>query len=201
MIEFDLIIMGIFGGAIGDLFGVIWDGLVWLGETLGGFFTWLGGLIWDAMVFIGNILWEVAKWIGELLWEVIKWIGELLWTLLTALFDFLMVFFQFIYDLVAGLLYFLYQIGVVAVKVFTLFLELALLIWSFIVGLLTTLASLQYSPSGSGGNGYSDMIGKLFTAAEPLQLNVVAYILLAIIWVFTAIQTIKILSGLRVGGD
>ena len=171
--------MGIIGNFLSSLFGVIWDAITWVGSTIWGFFQWLGGLIWDA----------------------ITWLGDLLIDLFYALLDLLISFFEVIYALIDGLLYFLFQIGLVAVKVFLLFFEVGKLIFSFFVGLGQTLASLNYSPSGGGGHGYSEMIGNIFTALQPLQLNVVAYILLFIIWVFTAIQCIKLLSNLRVGGD
>lgn len=190
VMTFDPLIAGIFEDTFGKLFSVIWDAIVWVGENIASFFQWLGGLIWDAIT-----------WLAGILWEVILWIGDLLGRLFSALMDLLMAFFEVIYALIDGLLYFLYQIGVIAVKVFLIFFELAKLIWAFIVGLGQTLASFRYNPRGSGGHGYSEMIGQIFTAAQPLQLDVVAYCLLTVIWVFTAMQAIKLLSNIRVGGD
>lgn len=174
-----LIVGNIFGDTFGKLFRVIWDAIKWIGEQIGRFFSWLGELIWDA----------------------IQWLGRLLKNLFDALLDLLLTFFKFIYALVDALLYFLWQIGLLAAKLFMLFLELLRLIWAFIVGFGRTLASLTYAPSSGGGHGYSQTMGKVFAAAEPLQLNVIAYILLFGIWLFTAVQVIKLLSGLRVGGD
>lgn len=170
---------GIFGDTFGKLFTVIWDAIKWVGQQIGRFFSWLGGLIWDA----------------------IQWLGRLLKNLFDALLELLLSFFEFIYALVDAFLYFLWQIGLLAAKLFMLFLELLKLIWAFIVGFGKTLASLSYTPSGSGGHGYSAVIGQVFNAAAPLQLNVIAYILLFGIWLFTAVQVIKLLSGMRVGGD
>ncbi|HHY22581.1 MAG TPA: hypothetical protein GX525_12060 [Bacilli bacterium] len=172
--------MGIIGRSFGRLFSTIWDGIKWLGENIAKFFSWLGQLIWDA----------------------IKWLGNLLKDLFYALMDLLLAFFQVIYDLISAFLYLIYQIGLIAVKLFLIFFEVAKLIVSFFVGLARTLASLFYTPRTSSGTGYSETIGKLFTYLEPvLQLNVIAYILLFGIWLFTAIQAIKLLSGMRVGGD
>ncbi|OIJ22053.1 hypothetical protein BKP45_05085 [Anaerobacillus alkalidiazotrophicus] len=173
------IVAGILGDSFGRLFTTIWDGISWLGSTIADFFQWLGGLIWDAIV----------------------WLGELLGDLFNVLLDLLLSFFELIYALIDGLLYFLYMIGVLAVKLFMIFFELAKIIFSFFVGLGNTLTSLSYTPQSSGGHGYSQMIGQIFNAMEPLQLNVVAYILLFIIWLFTAFQVIKLLSNIRVGGD
>lgn len=173
--------MGILGRSFGSLFTTIWDGIKWLGGNIADFFSWLGQLIWDA----------------------IKWLGNLLKDLFYALMDLLLSFFEVIYALIDGLFYFLYNIGLIAVKLFLVFFEVAKLIFSFFVGFARTLASLFYVPRTSSGTGYSETIGKLFHALENagLQLNVVAYILLFGIWIFTAVQVIKLLSGLRVGGD
>ncbi|GAE32870.1 hypothetical protein [Halalkalibacter hemicellulosilyticus] len=170
---------GILGNSFGRLFSVIWDAISWVGQQIGSFFMWLGGLIWDA----------------------VTWVGELLFSLFTELFQLLMVFFEFIYALVDALLYFLWQIGLVVAKVFIIFFELLMLIWSFAVGFGRTLASLTYSPSSGSGHAFSEMLGNIFTALQPLQLNVVAVILMFGVWIFTAMQVIRILSGLRVGGE
>lgn len=171
--------MGIIGDAFGKIFGVIWDAIVWIGQAI----------------------WNGIKWIGNVIWDAIKWVGNLLRSLFENLIDLLISFFEVIYALIDGLLYLLYQIGVLAVKVFLIFFETAKVLVSLVVGFAKTLASLSYTPSGSSGTGYSEMIGKLFAAAEPLQLNVVAYILLFMIWIGTAVAAIKLVSSIRVGGD
>lgn len=135
------------------------------------------------------------------IWDAIKWVGNLLRKLFQNLLDVLIGFFKVIYALIDGFLYLLYMIGVLAVKLFLVIFEAAKFLWALIVGFAKTLASLSYSPRGSGGNGYSEMLGKLFTALEPMQINVVAYILLFCLWFVTAIAAIKLISSIRVGGD
>lgn len=149
--------MGIIGDAFGSLFGVIWDGL--------------------------------------------KWLGNFIKSLFQGLIDILVNFFKVIYDLIDGLLYFLYKCGVLLVKLFELLLNTAKLLWSLIVGFGRTLASLSYSPRGSSGTGYSEMLGKLFSNLSFLQIDVIAYILLFAIWIITAVAAMKLLSSIRVGGD
>ena len=172
--------MGFLGNLFLNLFTTIWNGITWIGETIGGFFSWLGRLIWQA----------------------VEWVGGLLVDLFTSLFNLLLSFFTFIFDLIGVFGYFLYQIGLLAAKIFMIFFELLKLIYSFFVGLGQTLASLTYTPQGSGGHGYSQMIGQVFSYADSsLQLNVIAYILLFAIWIFTAIQVIHLLSTIRGSGD
>jgi hypothetical protein len=150
-------VVGLIGDAFGKLFGVIWDGL--------------------------------------------KWLGGLLKNLFQGLIDLLVSFFKVIYALIDGLLYFLYKCGILAVKLFHLLFETAKLLWSLIVGFAKTLASLSYSPRSSSGTGYSEMLGKLFHNLSFLQIDVVAYILLFVLWICTAVAAMKLLSSIRVGGD
>lgn len=135
------------------------------------------------------------------IWDVIKWIGEFIASLFQGLVDLIIGFFEVIYALIDGLLYFLYKIGVVAVKLFLLFFEVGKFLWSLVVGFGNTLASLTYTPRSSSGNSYSEMLGRLFENAQFLQIDVIAYILLFILWFITAVIAMKLVSSIRVGGD
>jgi len=138
----------------------------------------------------------------DLIWQAFKWLASAIKGLFQKLIDVIIAFFRAIYMLIDGLLYFLYMIGVVAVKLFLIFFELGKLIISLFVGFGKTLASLVYVSSSSGGHGYSSMVGKLMTAANNnLQLNVVAYILLFVIWFVWVVSAMKLISSIRVGGD
>jgi phage-related protein len=150
---------------------------------------------------IGGILTDAFGKLFDVIWSVIKWIGRLLKKLFQGLIDLLVGFFEVIYALIDGLLYLLYKIGVLAVKLFLLFFELAKMIVSLFVGFAKTLASLVYIPKGGSGHGYSEMLGKIFSSMKPLQLDPIAYILLFILWMFTVVAAIKLLSSIRVGGD
>lgn len=153
------------------------------------------------MFVVGGILTDAFGRLFDVIWGGIKWIGRLLKKLFQGLVDLFVGFFEVIYALIDGLLYFLYKIGVLAVKLFLLFFELAKMIVSLFVGFARTLASLVYVPRSGSGNGYSDMLGKIFTAMQPLKLEPIAYILLFILWMFTAVAAIKLLSSIRIGGE
>ncbi|MFC4323688.1 hypothetical protein [Litchfieldia salsa] len=182
--------MGIITDAFGKLFSVIWSVISWIGTT-----------IWNGIKWVGDVIWDAIKWIGGVLWDVIKWIGDLLAKLFQNLIDLLISFFEVIYALIDGLLYLLYNIGLIAVKIFLIFFEMAKLLVSLIVGLFKTLASLNYTQRTSSNTGYSEILGNIFEAAQPLQINVIAYILMFILWIGTAVAAMKLLSSVRVGGD
>jgi len=137
----------------------------------------------------------------SLIWQVVLWVGNLIKSLFQGLVDILIGFFKVIYALIDGLLYLLYMIGVLAVKLFLVLFNAAKLLWSLVVGFGRTLASLSYSPRGGSGNGYSEIIGRLFDNLSVLQLTPIAYILLFALWFITAITAIKLISSIRVGGD
>ncbi|WP_246247636.1 hypothetical protein [Piscibacillus halophilus] len=188
-VMFSLVIAGILGDAFGSLFGLIGD-----------FFSNIGGLIWDAISWVGGLIWDAIEWLGGILWDVITWLGDLLRNLFQGLIDIIVAFFEVIYALIDGLFYFLYMVGLLVVKVFTIFFEVGKLIISFIQGLTRTLQSLTYTPTANSGNGYSDILGNIFAAAEVLQLSAVAYVLMFVVWVGTGFAVIRILSNLRAGG-
>lgn len=151
---------------------------------------------------VGGILGDSFGKLFKVLWSGITWIGRLLKRLFQGLVDIFVGFFQVIYAVIDGLLYLLYKIGVLAVKLFLMLFETAKLLWSLVVGFGRTLASLTYAPRGSSGAaGYSETFGRLFKSLDALQISSIAYILLFIIWMFTAVGAIKLLSSIRVGGD
>lgn len=159
------------------------------------------GIIGDAFGKLFRFLGSIFSGLGGLIWDGLKWLAKQIGNFFQTLIDILMAFFEVIYDLIKGLLYLLYMIGVLAVKLFLVIGEAAKLLWSLIVGFAKTLGSLTYTPQAGSGNGYSSMIGKIFTYLEPLQLNAIAYILLFVLWLATAVSAMKLISSIRVGGS
>ena len=146
---------------------------------------------------IMNFFKKAMTTIMDFLFDLFTWLGDLLERLFQALLDVLANFFKVIYDLIYCLLYLIYKIGVVAVKLFQILWEIAKLIVAFIVGLFKSLASIFYTPTESAGHGFSAPMGKVMQNLDVFQLNVVATILLFLIWIFTAFAVIKILSTLK----
>lgn len=148
---------------------------------------------------LGGILGDAFSKLFGLLWDVVGWIGDLLRNLFQGIIDIIIGFFEVIYALIDGLLYLLFSIGLLAVKLFLVFFEVGKLLVSFIAGIGNTLSSLSYSTQASSGNGYSSMIGKVFAAAGPLQINSIAYVLLFVLWLSTAYGAIRIISTIKEG--
>jgi hypothetical protein len=159
------------------------------------------GILGDAFKKLFGFLGSIFGGLFGVIWDGVQWIGNLVKSLFQGLLDVLIGFFKAIYALIDGILYLLYMIGVLAVKLFLVIFEAAKILWSLIVGFGRTLASLHYTPRSSSGNGYSEIMGKLFKNLSVLQLDGIAYILLFCLWFITAITAIKLISSIRVGGD
>lgn len=157
----------------------------------------IGDLLTKFLKFIADLFEKAFGGLFDFLKTIFKWIGDLLAGLFQILIDVLVSFFGVIYDVLRGLLYLLYMIGVLAVKLFQVLFELASLLWSFVQGFAKTLGSLFYIEQSSSGHGYSQMMGEVASNLDVLQLDVVAYILLFLIWIMTALGVIQIVGSLR----
>lgn len=157
----------------------------------------IGDLLSKFLKFIADMFKAAFESLFDFLKTLFKWIGDLLAGLFQILIDVLVSFFEVIYDLLRGLLYLLYMIGVLAVKLFQVIFELASLLWAFVVGFVKTLGSLFYVQKSSSGHGYSQMMGEVASNLNVLQLDTVAYILLFLIWVMTALGVIAVIGSLR----
>lgn len=157
------------------------------------------GIIGDAFSKLFSVLWAVITWIGTTIWNAVTWVVTQIGNLFKFLFDLLISFFMVIYDLIAGLLYLLYKIGVLAVRFFQVIFEAAKMLWSFVSGLARTMGQLVFNPIGSSpNNAYSADIGFVMQHANSaLQLNSVAYILLFLIWISTAVAVVNMISSIR----
>lgn len=151
----------------------------------------------SVLMSIWNFLYDAFSQLFRMLYELFVWLGQLLQRLFQSLIDVLVSFFMVIYDLIRGLMYLLYMIGVLAVKLFTVLFELAKLLWAFVQGFARTIASLFYTERESSGHGYSEMMGRIVDSMDVLQLDVVAYILLFIIWIMTALGVMRVIGTLK----
>jgi hypothetical protein len=161
----------------------------------------MNALLFSFGLIQAGILGDAFGKLFDVIWDGIEWIGSFIKKMFQGLVDIIIGFFEVIYALIDGLLYLLYKIGVLAVKLFQVIFEFGKVLWSLVVGFGKTLASLAYTPQASSNTGYSDMLGRLFTQLDKLQIDSIAYILLFVIWLFTAVSAMKLISSLRVGGD
>lgn len=153
---------------------------------------------------LGRILEDIIYWLrdaiedfGRFLYMVFLKLYNLLAGLFQALFNVLEAFFTVIYDLIRGLLYFIYMLGVLFVKLFKVLLALGQMLWSFIEGITRTMQSMFFNELPSSGHGYSEVMGRVASMLHYYQLDVVAYILLFLIWLMTALGVIRLIPTIK----
>lgn len=164
---------------------------------IGNIATTVMNFIVSVLTAIWSFLYSTFTRLFIMLYDLFVWLGQLLQRLFQSLIDVLVSFFMVIYDLIRGLMYLLYMIGVLAVKLFIVLFELVKLLWAFVQGLGRTIASIFYDPLPSSGHGYSEMMGRIVGSMDALQLDVVAYILLFLIWIATAFGVISVIGSLK----
>lgn len=157
------------------------------------------GIIGDAFKKLFDVIFSAVLFVVNGIWSAIKWVVEQIGRLFQVLIDLLISFFTVIFDLIKGILYFLAQILVLIGKFFMILLEVAKLVWSFIVGITRTMGQLIYSPQGASSNNvYSQEIGRVMTHANNyLQLKPLAMVLLFLVWITLAMLVIRIISSMR----
>lgn len=143
---------------------------------------------------IGNILGWIGDFFQNALAVVLKFIKDLFGWLFQGLINVLKAIFKPILILVAIIFYFLYKLGVLVVTLFQVLLAVGKLLYSFVMGLFKTLAGLVWIPATPDHGSWSQPIGEVFNALDVYQLNKVAYVLLFVIWILTAVGAIRILS-------
>lgn len=147
-----------------------------------------------------GLIGDLASKLFSNLWNGLKWIGQQIGSFFQSLIDILVGFIDLIFSIIAGIFYFIFKVGMIVVEFFKLIFAVMKILWSFVVGIGKTLASLTYIQKNGSGNAYSEMLGNIFTSLKVLQIDVIAYILLFVIWIITGFTAIKILGSLK-GGE
>lgn len=143
---------------------------------------------------IGNVLGWIGDFFKNAFSVILDFLGDLFGWLFQGLINVLKAIFKPILIVVAILFYFLYKLGVLVVTLFQVLLAIGKLLYSFVMGLFKTLAGLVWTPTTPDHGSWSQPIGEVFRGLEQYQMDKVAYVLLFIIWILTAVGAISILT-------
>lgn len=149
---------------------------------------------------VARFLSSVYGFFQNLFSVVLSFLSTLFTGLFNGLIAVLKALFKPVLILVALIFYFVFKVGELVVTLVTVLLAIGKLLYSFVMGLFRTLAGLIWTPTTPNHGSWSRPIGEVFAALEPYQLNKIAYVLMFVIWVMTAIGAIRLLSA-RGGGD
>lgn len=139
--------------------------------------------------------------------NVLKWFSSFFQNLFNAMLKGIGAFFQSVINVIKWIMqpifivigivfYFLYKIGEIIVALVMVIVGIGKLLYSLVMGLFNTIASLAWTSSAPPDHGsWSYSINQIFAGLEYYQLDKLAYVLSFGIWVTTAFLAIKILSS------
>ncbi|WP_336791153.1 hypothetical protein [Paenibacillus sp. MMO-177] len=127
----------------------------------------------------------------SVIWSAVVWVMNGLYRL-----------FQPVFEFIGAIFYFVYKLGVILYKVLEIVLAIGRMLIGLSTGLFKTILGLSYNPATASPipESYSSVIAKLQPALETLQFNKVAYVLMFVIWITTAIFAMRIIGGFRGAG-
>lgn len=144
---------------------------------------------------VGNFLGAMWDFAQNIFAVGIGFIGSLFGSLFNGLITVLKLLFQPVLILVAVIFYFLSKLAELFLLLIMVLLSIGKLLFSFVQGLSKTLAGFVWTPAAPDHGSWTSAIGEVFIALEPFQLDTVAYIMLFIIWIMTAVAAVRILSS------
>lgn len=145
---------------------------------------------------VARILNAIFTFFQNLFAPVLSFIASLAGHVINAIITVLKAIFKPVLILIAIIFYFVYKVAELFVTLLAVLLAIGKLLYSFVMGLFKTLAGLVWTQTTPPAHGsWSAPIGEVFAALEPYQLDKIAYVLLFVIWVLTAVGAIRILSS------
>lgn len=137
----------------------------------------------------------VSGFFQNLFSVLMTFLGNLFGALFNGLITVLKFLFKPILILLALIFYFIYKLGELLVTLFLVLLAIGKLLYQFVMGIYNTLTGLAWTPTATPNHGrWSAHIVSVFDALDPYQLDKVAYIMMFVIWVTTALVAINTLS-------
>lgn len=147
---------------------------------------------------------KLLEWISTFFQRITSatfgFLGKLFGYLFQKLFDLLKLLFKPILIVVAILFYFLYKLAELGIAILSVFLAIGKLFFAFVKGIFLTLAGFTFSGAPRADGSWSSVFSNVVTGLESYQLDIVAYILLFLIWFSSGFAAIRILSSMR-GGE
>lgn len=143
----------------------------------------------------------ILDWIGgffkSLFAVVLDFLGRLLTGLIQGIITVLKTLFRPVLILVAIIFYFVYKVAELFLALLSVMLAIARLLYSFVQGLIVTIAGFSWTPTTPDHGSWSSAIGEVFDGLAYYQLDKLAYVLLFAIWIMTGVGAIRILTARR----
>lgn len=147
---------------------------------------------------LGRMFNAIFDFGSNLLSSALGWIGSFFKMLFDGLFAFLKLLFKPVLILIAIVFYFIFKLSALVYTLLVALLSIGKLFYSLVKGLLLTITGFSFNPPANPDHGsWTPVFRNVFDGLSFFQMDTIAYILLFLVWIITAVAAIRILSGGR----
>lgn len=149
----------------------------------------------------GRFFGSIFDFFQNLTQTVLGWLGSFFGYLFEKLFAFLKFLFSPVLILIAIIFYFIYKVAETVLMLLKVLLGIGKLVFALLKGIMLTISGLTYqTPLPPNHGSWTPVFGEVVTGLNYFQLDKVAYVLLFLVWITTAVAAVKILTS-RGGGQ
>lgn len=146
---------------------------------------------------IGQFLGWLGSFFSKMFKAGLKFIGDLFGNLFQKLFDLLKWIFNPVFILIAIIFYFLYKIAELLITLFLVFVGIGKVFFALVKGIFKTLAGFTFTPTTRNDGQWTSIFQNVVSGLDSYQLDVLAYVLLFLVWFVTGFAAIRILRSIK----
>lgn len=150
---------------------------------------------------LSRIFSQVYDFGMNMLSAALSWISNFFMMLFTGLFDLLKIIFQPIFIVISMIFYFIFKLSHLIFMLLVALLEIGKLFYALVKGLLNTITGFVFTPSTPDHGSWTPIFQNVFDGLNYYQLDKVAYILMFLVWIITAVVAIRTISAPKGGGE
>ncbi|WP_068505870.1 hypothetical protein [Paenibacillus kribbensis] len=148
---------------------------------------------------IRQILQSSWTFFERLFHRLLEFISYLLGIMFQALFDFLKFLLRPVFVVIALVLYLVYKIAMIAWLLIQVFFIIGKIIVAIVKGIFVTLAGFTYVARSPDDGVWSPIIRNVAQGLDYFQIDIIAYVLLFLIWFGVAWGVIRIIGSIQMG--
>lgn len=148
---------------------------------------------------IRQILQSSWAFFERLFHRLMEFISYLLGIMFQSLFDFLKFLLRPLFVVIALVLYLVYKIAMIAWLLIQVFYTIGKIIVAIVKGIFVTLAGFTYVAKSPDDGVWSPVIRNVAQGLSYFQIDIIAYVLLFLIWFGVAWGVIRIIGSIQMG--
>jgi hypothetical protein len=131
--------------------------------------------------------------------RLFEFFSQLIGSMFQALFNFLKFLLRPVFVVIALVLYLVYKIAMLAWLLIQVFYSIGKIIVAIVKGIFVTLAGFTYVPKTPDDGVWSPIIRNVAQGLSYFQIDIIAYVLLFLIWFGVAWGVIRIIGSIQMG--